>query len=177
MAAINHETLQFEVSGMTVLHPYLRDCNLDAELLVEALTQTPIGREFDAGTVELAAVAEALRQGRAKLDRLNAEIKHKSAEVRVLRKTINELKPQVVDKSVEVDINTILDMDEDVTELITKYSMATPEALTAAISDASDRVRGVLTFIGIHLMELDLPLEDNPAFVNGYTAAEDYCEL
>lgn len=176
MAAINRNVLQFEISGNLILHPFLRDCNLDPELLVEALTQMPIGKSFEAGTVELATVAEALRKGRIKLDRLNAEIKQKEAEARILRKTILELRPQAIEKTVELDINTIMAEDEDVPELVAKYSIATPDLLKATIEHSSDRARGILTFIGINLMEIELPLENSQAFLNGYAAAEEHCE-
>lgn len=176
MSAIDRSTLKFEVGGNLILHPYLRDGNLDAELLVEALTQTPIGRKFEAGTVELAGVAEALRRGRVKLDRLNAEIEYKQAELKVIKKTIAELIPQVASKTVELDINTIMQVDEDVPELVAKYSVATPEKIQELLVDATDRVRGVLTFIGRELMGLELPIEKSPEFINGFTATKEYCD-
>lgn len=177
MEAVQEETLRFEVSGNLILHPYLRDCNLNVERLVEALTQMPTGRNFDAGTVELAGVAEALRKGRIKLDRLNAEIEQKKAELRVIKKTIQELQPQVVDRQVELDVNTVLTVDEDIPALVDKYSAATEETLCNAIQMSdSERTRGALTFIGQSLMELELPMESSIAFLNGYHAAEEYCE-
>lgn len=178
MMGIDKAALIHEVGGDLILHPFLRDCNLDAELLVEALTLTPTAERFEAGVVELSQIAEALRKGRIKLDRLNAEIKQKQGEIRVLKKVLNELTPQAVQKQVEVDIETIVETDPEIDELFERYSMATEEQLTNAIRDASGRTKGILSFIASSFMGINVEFdEQDAAFSNGYVEAREFAEL
>ena len=174
MMAIDKSGLIHEIGGGAILHPYLRDCNLDAELLVEALTLTPTAERFEAGVVELAQVAEALRRGRIKLDRLNAEIKQKQDELRVLRKVLNEKAPEAAVKQVEVDIETVMENDPTIEALFDRYAMATPEQITDAIQNASGRTKGILSFIASDMLGIAVQFDEGDvAFTNGYAEARE----
>lgn len=177
MMGIDKDGLIHEIGGDLILHPFLRDCNMDAELLVEALTLTPTAERFEAGVVELGQLAEALRRGRIKLDRINAEIRQKQNEIRVLKKVLNELAPQAVQKQVEIDIETIVEVDPEIDALFERYSMATEEQLTAAISEASGRTKGILSFIASSILELDVNFDEtDAAFSNGYVEAREFAD-
>lgn len=177
MMGIDKDGLIHEIGGDLILHPFLRDCNMDAELLVEALTLTPTAERFEAGVVELGQLAEALRRGRIKLDRINAEIRQKQNEIRVLKKVLNELAPQAVQKQVEIDIETIVETDPEIDALFERYSMATEEQLTAAISEASGRTKGILSFIASSILELDVNFDEtDAAFSNGYVEAREFAD-
>lgn len=177
MMGIDKDGLIHEIGGDLILHPFLRDCNMDAELLVEALTLTPTAERFEAGVVELGQLAEALRRGRIKLDRINAEIRQKQNEIRVLKKVLNELAPQAVQKQVEIDIETIVEVDPEIDALFERYSMATEEQLTTAISEASGRTKGILSFIASSILELDVNFDEtDAAFSNGYVEAREFAD-
>lgn len=179
MIAIDKVGLVHEIGGELIMHPFLRDCNLDIELLVEALTLTPTTERFEAGVVELAQVAEALRRGRIKLDRINAEIRQKQGELRVLKKVLNETAPEVASKQVEVDIETVMENDPEIAALFERYSMVSTEQLSEAITQApNQRIAGILSFIAHELMEMQVDFnESDAAFANGYVEARDYAEL
>ena len=175
MMAIDKSGLIHEIGGGAILHPYLRDCNLDAELLVEALTLTPTAERFEAGVVELAQVAEALRRGRIKLDRLNAEIRQKQGELRVLKKVLNEMAPQVATKQVEIDIETVMENDPDIEALFERYSMASREQLLDAIAEAHGKTKGILSYIASELMDISVEFDEkDAAFVNGFAEAREF---
>lgn len=174
MMAIDKSGLIHEIGGGAILHPYLRDCNLDAELLVEALTLTPTAERFEAGVVELAQVAEALRRGRIKLDRLNAEIKQKQDELRVLRKILNEKAPEIVNKQVEIDIETVMENDPDIEALFERYAMASEEQILEAIKNAAGKTKGILSFIASDMLGVAVEFDESDvAFTNGYAEARE----
>ena len=175
MMGIDKSGLIHEIGGEAILHPFLRDCNLDIELLVEALTLTPTAERFEAGVVELAQVAEALRRGRIKLDRLNAEIRQKQGELRVLKKVLNEMAPQAAPKQVEIDIETVMENDPDIESLFERYSMASREQLLDAITEACGKTKGILSYIASELMDISVDFDEkDAAFVNGFAEAREF---
>ena len=175
MMGIDKTGLIHEIGGEAILHPFLRDCNLDVELLVEALTLTPTAERFEAGVVELAQVAEALRRGRIKLDRLNAEIRQKQGELRVLKKVLNEMAPQAATKQIEIDIETVVENDPDIEALFERYSMASKEQLLDAITEACGKTKGILSYIASELMDISVEFDEkDAAFVNGFAEAREF---